>query len=93
MQICVLSMNINENLVNTATCVLQPASLSPLGDRIRQVPLYIHIYITNTTKYKLQKVDSYRIATITQVVLKCTFAKSIATQLNTLGLSHLCIVN
>ena len=41
MQICDLSMNINENLVNTATCVLQPASLSPKGDRIRQVPLYV----------------------------------------------------
>ena len=56
MQICVLSMNINENLVNTATCVLQPASLSPLGDLIRQVSLYIiWVSLCPSTSTKMSK--------------------------------------
>ena len=33
-------MNINKHLCNAATCLIQPKKLGPIGDLIRQVPLY-----------------------------------------------------
>ena len=39
-------IGIHSNLPNTATCLLQPKKRGPIGDHIRQVPLYIiHTYV------------------------------------------------
>ena len=39
-----MTMNINKHLCNAATCLIQPKQLGPIGDRIRQVPLYFIKY-------------------------------------------------